>query len=146
MKCGRKDDADHFPVPLSELPAGKYRIQALLDQDFYFPSPADGVDKFSEPMEVEFQQGESTKLRLTLDRVVKAKAWPDSDRVKLVEYKSELLSKFQVVMCWIELPSFYRRATRVLNDAIQHEISGFGGRYQHGSALHARRPGLQGRR
>ena len=29
------DDADHFPVPLSELPAGKYRIQALLDQDFY---------------------------------------------------------------------------------------------------------------
>lgn len=126
-----KDDADHFPVPLSELPAGKYRIQALLDQDFYFPSPADGVDnRFSEPMEVEFQQGESTKLRLTLDRVVKAKAWPDSDRVKLVEYKSELLSKFHgrdvLDRVAIVLPASYAENPERRYPTL-YEISGFGG-------------------
>ena len=36
------DQADSFPVPLSQLPLGQYRVQAVLDQDFYYPEPAVG--------------------------------------------------------------------------------------------------------
>ncbi|MDP7206210.1 MAG: hypothetical protein QGH11_11610, partial [Pirellulaceae bacterium] len=37
------DRADGFPGKLSELPAGEYHLQALLDQDFYHSHPNDGV-------------------------------------------------------------------------------------------------------
>lgn len=125
------DTADAFPVPLSELPAGKYRIQALLDQDFYFPSPSDGVGNlYSDPIDVEIKDGEAQRVLLTLDHKVESSPWPESDRVQLLEYRSELLSDFHgrdvMDRVAVVLPPGYQdhpdRRYPVL-----YEISGFGG-------------------
>ena len=125
------DTADAFPVPLSELPAGKYRIQALLDQDFYFPSPSDGVGNlYSDPMDVEIKDGEALRVLLTLSNEIKSSPWPDSDRVQRVEYRSDLLSDFhgRDVMDRVAVvlpPSYQDHPDR--RYPVLYEISGFGG-------------------
>jgi pimeloyl-ACP methyl ester carboxylesterase len=125
------DAADAFPVPLSELPAGKYRIQALLDQDFYFPSPSDGVGNlYSDPLDVEIKDGEALRVLLTLKHEVGASPRPESDRVQFVEYRSELLSEFHgrevIDRVVVVLPPGYQdRPDR--RYPVLYEISGFGG-------------------
>jgi hypothetical protein len=106
------DTADGFPDKLSKLPPGKYRVQALLDHDFYSPRPADGVGNFySDVSEVQIEAKSEVVMPLTLNRVVKEKPFPATRFVQEVVFESELLSKFHkrkvVDRCGVALPASY---------------------------------------
>lgn len=124
------DNAVCFPVPISKLPNGKYRFQALLDHDFYSPSPGTGVGNFySEIKEVEINES-TTSIALELTSKVKPRPVVETKFVKLVQLESKLLSKFHkrtvIEKAAVVLPaSYYDNPDR--RYPVYYEISGFGG-------------------
>lgn len=89
------ESADSFPDRLSTLPAKKYRVQALLDQDFYCQDPSHGVGNlYSEVAELDWDPQNPTTLKLTLSGVVPEPEFAESRWVKQVVFRSELLSSF----------------------------------------------------
>ena len=124
------DNADCFPVPISKLPNGKYQLKAILDHDFYSPSPGDGVGNFfSKAVEVEIT--ETTKsVPFVLTEVVKERPFVETDFVKLISLESKLLGKFhqrQVVeKAAVILPASYL-AEPDRRYPVFYEITGFGG-------------------
>src|SRR5207247_2316426 len=127
------DAADGFPDKLSKLPPGKYRVQALLDHDFYEPRPADGVGNFySDVQDVQVQAGQEVTVALTLSKTVQAKPFPATRFVHEVVFQSELLAKFHkrkvADRCGIVLPASYfdRPDERY---PVMYIIPGFGGNH-----------------
>lgn len=124
------DQADCFPVPISKLPHGKYRLQALLDHDFYSPSPGHGAGNFySDIQEVRIDDSTGT-ITFDLTHVVKPAPIPETDFVKLVTLDSRLLKEFhhrQVLEKAVVVlpPSYYNNPKRKY--PVFYEISGFGG-------------------
>jgi hypothetical protein len=125
------DAADGFPYRLSKLPPGTYRVQALLDHDFYEPRPADGVGNFySDVADMRVEAGQRVAFGLTLNRAVAAKRFPASRFVQEVAFRSDLLSKFHrrevVDRCGVVLPASYfdRPGERY---PVMYVIPGFGG-------------------
>ena len=89
------DTADGFPDKPSRLPPGTYRAQALLDHDFYHQNHAQGVGNFySQVREFTVEDGSASELTLTLDEVVAAEPFPDSQWVQEIVFTSKLLSAF----------------------------------------------------
>ena len=89
------DGADAFPGKLSQLPAGEYRVQAVLAHDFYSPHPGRGVGNlFSEAKNLEIDPASSGTVELVLDRVVPPQTFAESPWLKEVVIRSELLSAF----------------------------------------------------
>lgn len=136
------DNADCFPVPISKLPNGTYRLQALLDQDFYAPSPGTGVGNlYSEVVEIEIT--ETTKsVPFVLTEVVKARPFVETDFVKLVSLDSKLLGKFhqrQVLeKAAVILPASYL-AEPERRYPVFYEITGFGGTLYNSTVRYRRR-------
>lgn len=124
------DNADCFPVPISKLPNGKYRFQALLDHDFYSPSPGSGVGNFYSAIK-EVEISETTKsINFSLTEVVEAKPFAETDSIKLVELESKLLSKFHkrkvIEKAAVVLPKSYAENPK-RRYPVFYEVSGFGG-------------------
>jgi enterochelin esterase-like enzyme len=89
------DSAAGFPDMLSRLPAGKYRAQSVLANDFYSPEPGKGVGNFySRVVEIQIAGGRTGRVPLMLDRAVEAEKFPDIQWVKEIVIKSELLGTF----------------------------------------------------
>ncbi len=125
------DTADGFPDKLSKLPPGKYRVQALLDHDFYEPHPASGVGNlYSDVKDVQVAAGQGMAVSLTLNKAVQARPFPATKFVHEVVFQSELLSKFHkrkvVDRCGVVLPATYfdRPNERY---PVMYVIPGFGG-------------------
>ena len=134
MKPGQKitmdDNADCFPVPISKLPNGTYRFQALLDHDFYSPLPGTGVGNlYSEVKEIEVTETTGI-ISFSLTNIVKAKPFVETDNVKLVELESKLLSKFHkrkvIEKAAVVLPASYAENPK-RRYPVFYEVSGFGG-------------------
>jgi hypothetical protein len=125
------DQADSFPAPLSKLPPGKYRAQALLDHDFYESSPALGVGNlYSDVVEFELADGQPSQVTLALTQTVAARTFPEHPRVREVVLRSELLSSFHnrevLQHAAVVLPEHYDQHPDRRYPVI-YSISGFGG-------------------
>lgn len=124
------DSADGFPDVISKLKPGKYRVQALLDHDIYYPEPANGPGNFfSNVSEIEIKDA-PVKLELILDQVVKAREWEKKDWIKPIAYKSKLLSAhykrdFEDRAVVILPKSYAEHPER--RYPVLYEVSGFGG-------------------
>jgi hypothetical protein len=92
---GIGEDAVAFPEPLSKLKPGDYAIQAVMDFDrgniSFSTAPGNG---YCVTEKRDLNPGESGPVKLHLDKVYKEREFVETENVKLVDIKSELLSKF----------------------------------------------------
>jgi S-formylglutathione hydrolase FrmB len=147
------DRAAGFPGRVSDLPAGRYRAQAVLDHDFYDPKAADGVGNFySEVVDFEIaerksdagasdsvQKGEEqadglgTTISLRLTGAVKPSDFPESKWAKEIVLPSAVLERFykREVMerAAVVLPASYYEEKERHYPAV-YIIPGFGGSHR----------------
>lgn len=123
--------ADGYPQSLADLPPGKYRVQALFDQDFYFPDPADGPGNvYSQTQVLELDPGKSGAIPLVLDQTVPESKFTETKWLKFVQRPSRLLSDYHrrevIDRVAVVLPaSYYDQPER--RYPVFYEVSGFGG-------------------
>jgi hypothetical protein len=142
------DGATSFPMKLSQLPAGKYRAQAVLDMH------RDSSDWQREPGNLysdvvffDISAGGNSKasaVKLDLKYVVKERPIPDSKSVQIVQVRSKLLSDFRhrdvYLRAGVALPVNYdpQRAYPAV-----YEVPGYGGDHYmaiYKATMRARRP------
>ena len=135
------DRADGFPAKLSELAAGEYQVQALLDLDFYHSHPNEGAGNlYSDSMSIRWQRPAGKKnrsnpppLTLVLDKEIEPWTFPASKSVREVRIPSPRLSLFhghEVIQgAAVILPPSYE-AMPERRYPVLYVVSGFGGIYQ----------------
>lgn len=137
------DLATSFPVPWSELPAGKYRAQAVLDLHRADSSWSREPGNLSSDT-ITLTIGEQSNHRLVLSRVVPQ---PDRDPealramgVEIVELRSELLSAFHAEDTFLRATVVYPldHDTDRAYPAI-YRVPGFGGNHLGGLSEPRRR-------
>jgi hypothetical protein len=83
------------PQPLGKLKKGGYTVQAVMDLDrggrHFGTSPGNG---YSKPLRLELDPAASGPVRLTIDQVAREAPFKETERVKLVEIESKLLTAF----------------------------------------------------
>jgi hypothetical protein len=126
-------DALAFPEPMSRLEAGTYRAQVLVDVEHRssdFNESAGNL--YSRPLSCQLRGARGGAIGLTADQVVHVQAPKDTDWVKLVEIRSELLSRFHrrdvMLRAAVILPFGYTNDSRRRFPAV-YVIPGFGGRH-----------------
>lgn len=124
-------DSLGYPYKLAELPKETYSIHAVLDFDQgerHF-STADG-NVYSTPVRCELDARTTGPVKLVLDKVYRGRAFSESERVKLVDIESKLLSEFHRrsvrLRAGVVLPkSFTTEPTK--RYPVLYVIPGFGG-------------------
>lgn len=120
-----------FPNPLSKLPPGNYTVQAVMDLDgggrSFSLSPGNG---FSKVLRRDLDPASSGPVALAITEVVPETRFEETERVKLVEIESKLLTAFHgrptKARAGIVLPkSFAAEPTR--RYPVVYEVPGFGG-------------------
>ncbi len=120
-----------FPVPLSQLPAGRYYVQAVMDRNLggraIGTSPG---NLFSNPVRVDFSPETDEVVELVCDQMVPQPVFNETDHVKEFKVESRLLSAFY------KRPTFLRAAVLLPDEWHQeptrkfpviYNIPGFGG-------------------
>lgn len=125
------DSAAGFPAPLSKLPAGEYRVQALLDHNLDSQHYAQsGGNLYSTVRDFRHDPAKPGPLPLTLDQIVPPRKFAEQAWLKEVRFKSELLSEFHgrevLHLAAVVLPAGYDRQPERRYPAI-YTIPGFGG-------------------
>ena len=91
------DDAMGFPGPLATLEPGEYQAQAVirLNHDTHRIGDGEG-NAFGPVLEIKIdpKADKNGSINLLVDKLVAPRKFPESDRVKLVEIDSPLLSAF----------------------------------------------------
>lgn len=84
-----------FPGKIADLKPGRYRAQAVVRLNLDTMKLGDGDGNAFGPV-VTFEVGESHEgtTNLTVDRIVPPRTFPETDRIKLVDLPSPLLSAF----------------------------------------------------
>ncbi|MGH7172718.1 MAG: alpha/beta hydrolase-fold protein [Gemmataceae bacterium] len=120
-----------FPVTMDKVPKGTYSIQAVMDFDrgeraF---STAEG-NGHSRTLRRELDGAASGAVELRIDRVYKAKPFQETDRVKLVDIESKLLTAFHGrstrLRAGVVLPRSFATEPRRRYPVV-YEIPGFSG-------------------
>jgi S-formylglutathione hydrolase FrmB len=126
-------DALACPKPLSELAAAAYHVQAVMDfdrGDINF-SNAEG-NGYSQAVRHELKTDETGPVTLVIDQVCKARAFAETERVKLVEVESPLLTKFHGkptrMRAGVVLPASFQDEPRRRYPVV-YEIPGFSGNH-----------------
>jgi S-formylglutathione hydrolase FrmB len=132
--CMVDDTAAGFPTTLAKLPVGKYRIQAVLDHDFYCQHQAHGVGNFySDVTELPIDPAVPATIPLLLDKVVEAVPVLESDWVHEIALPSTLLAQFfgreVIERATVVLPAGYDEHPERRYPVI-YEIPGFGGTHR----------------
>lgn len=84
-----------YPNAYADIKPGRYRAQAVIKNSPDSPNPGRGPgDLYSKPVLVDFTPGTGDVVELTPTEVVKERPFRETDRIKLVEIKSEKLSAF----------------------------------------------------
>jgi len=132
------DLADGYPGKLSATKPGRYRVQALLDHDFYSPFPGRGVGNvYSQVVEIDVADTgvANSPIELTLDQLVVEPPFPDSKWVKEVVLPSQLLARFHgrevLEHAAVVLPASYFDQPERRYPAV-YVIPGFGGSHREG--------------
>ncbi len=134
-------DALSFPMPLAKVPKGTYAVQAVLDFDRGGRSFSNAEGNgYSKPLRLELDPATTGPVRLTIDQVVPPRPFRETDRVKLVDLESKLLTAFHGrpvrLRAGVVLPRSFA-AHPQLRYPVVYEIPGFGG--THTGALSAER-------
>jgi pimeloyl-ACP methyl ester carboxylesterase len=136
------DDATSYPLPLSKLPAGGYRVQVVLDmhQDDSLWKREPG-NLFSETTSVHLNEaGAPERISIKLTKVVKPRVARDVPGVELFEMKSKLLSDFHhrdiVMHAGVAFPKGFDAKSGRKYAAV-YEVPGFGS--DHFGAYHPMR-------
>jgi S-formylglutathione hydrolase FrmB len=125
--------ATAYPAPLANLKPGKYHVCAVMDRDLggtdFLSSPG---NVHSKAVQYELDPKTSGTVELKLDQVAQARAFKETDTVKLVELESKLLTKFHdrpmKMRAGVVLPpSFAKEPDRKY--PVVYEIPGFGGNH-----------------
>jgi hypothetical protein len=84
-----------FPVPLSETKPGQYTIQAVfrVNPDTHRIGNGEG-NAYGPSIQAELDPKAGTRIPLTVDRLVAPRSFPATERIKLVEVESRILSNF----------------------------------------------------
>ena len=123
-----------FPYKMGELPAGKYRVQAVARRNLDTPRPGRGAgDLYSVPRIVEIDPAKPQRIELHLDQVVEAPSPPsDKGNVRHVEIVSRLLSAFHgreiKLRAAVTLPKAYADHPEARYPTL-YTVTGFGGAY-----------------
>ena len=84
-----------FPLPFAAVMPGTYWAQAVARRALDHPSPGEGPgDLYSKPVEVRFDAAGDGAIELRLTEQVGQTVFKESEDVRLVEMRSELLSAF----------------------------------------------------
>jgi hypothetical protein len=130
----RAPDALAFPGPLDRLDAGTYFAQALVDLDQTARDIATGPGNlYSSTVKCQLNGSSGGTIELVAGKVVPEEKPPkDTDRVKLVEVRSKLLSDFHKrdikLRAGVVLPSGFSEKTNATFPAL-YAVPGFGGRH-----------------
>jgi pimeloyl-ACP methyl ester carboxylesterase len=128
----RAPDALAFPGPIDRLEQGTYYIQALIDLDKTRPEYNSGPGNlYSSVAECELPRSTEETIELVTDHVIEERTPPaDTDRVKLVEIRSELLSDFYgrefKLRAAVVLPADYNEIPKQQYPTL-YIVPGFGG-------------------
>jgi S-formylglutathione hydrolase FrmB len=126
-----EDDALGFPQPLAKLSKGTYFVQAIMDFDrghnSFSAGPGNG---YSRPQRCDLDPAATGLVALHLDQVYHPRAFVETERVKLVEIESRLLTAFHGrptrLRAGVVLPpSFAANPGR--RYPVVYEVPGFGG-------------------
>ncbi len=134
----RPDEFLAFPKTISELDLAGHRVQALVRFDAFERNINRGANGYSAPIELETsdEADETAVVRLTVDKKIAPREFRDTEWSKLLQLRSELLSKFygrDVVMnaCVILPASYYDKPEQRYPTIFT--IPGFGGTHFNGS-------------
>ena len=87
--------ADGFPGPLDSLEPGDYAIQAVVRLNPDEPKIGSGEGNAYGPVvHARLEPGKKAAIALEIDKLVPPRAFRETDRIKLVELESPLLSAF----------------------------------------------------
>lgn len=133
------DRADGFPDRLSQLPPGKYRVQAQLDQALDSHQAAfAGGNVYSDVREWQFDS-RTPSIDLVLKHVVPPRKFQTTAWAKEVSLESKLLSKFHdrpiLHLAAIILPQSYARET-TRRYPVMYIVPGFGGSHYDATRLY----------
>jgi hypothetical protein len=124
--------ADGFPGPLSELAPGRYAVQAVarINRDTHKIGDGEG-NLYGPVVHADLDGKHGNKVSLVLNRVVKPRPFPSSDRIKLVELSSPRLSAFYhrpiKHRAAVISPAEASRADRMPKLPAVYIVPGFGG-------------------
>jgi hypothetical protein len=127
----RNPDSLAFPGPLGRLEAGTYHVQAVIDFDTTHPGYDAPGNLYSSVEICELWLPGRQDVVLVADRVIEARPpREETDRVKLVEIRSELLSAFHgremMLRAGVVLPASYEEDPD-RQFPVVYSIPGFGG-------------------
>ena len=126
------NDAIGYPTDLSHLPKGDYFVRAVMDFGRGISFAAAPGNGYCGARRVSFDPHASAPIDLRLDRVYVERKFQDSERIKLVEIESKLLSKFHgrpvTLRAAVVLPASWQASTRRKYPVV-YEIPGFGGNH-----------------
>lgn len=120
-----------MPGPWSSLSAGKYYLQAVLDMDRGGQNPLTSAGNgYSKPLTVELGGDRSGPIALTIDQVIPERAFKETERVKLIDVPSKLLTAFHGkpmrLRAGVVLPRSYSQEEQKRYPVI-YEVPGFSG-------------------
>lgn len=124
-------NADGFPGPISELKPGRYKVQALLDHDFYHQNPSQGSGNlYSDESSLNIDPQRTGVVYLTLRNRIPEPPSIDTPTRKEIARKSELLSQFHrrevLEFATVHLPPNYLQQPQ-RRYPVLYIIPGFGG-------------------
>ncbi|HVU64315.1 MAG TPA: hypothetical protein VHC70_10085, partial [Phycisphaerales bacterium] len=120
-----------FPKPFAEIPDGEYTVQAIARRSLDCPNPGFGEgDLYSKPERVEFMHAGGSPVELRLTEVAHARPFAETERLKLVEIKSDKLSAFHgrevKIRAGVWLPVSWKADSKRIYPVL-YSIPGFGG-------------------
>lgn len=120
-----------FPEALSELPAGRYKAQAVLDRSRIESSwSREPGNLFGDPVEMVVPEVGELAVELTLDHVTDQSEFPRHPELTEVSIESRLLSEFRgekvLLNAGVLRPTDYDPEKKY---AVIYEVPGFGGRH-----------------
>jgi S-formylglutathione hydrolase FrmB len=131
-----------FPIAMAKVPRGTYSIQAVMDFDRgerHFSTAAGNA--YSKTLRRELDGATSGLVELQIDQVYKAKPFVETERVKLVDIESKLLTAFHGrsthLRAGVVLPRSVASDPR-RRFPVVYEVPGFGGNHFGAHAVAAR--------
>jgi S-formylglutathione hydrolase FrmB len=120
-----------YPEPLGKLAKGEWTVTAVMDLDRGARSFSHGDGNgYSKPLRVKCDAGAGGPVKLTLDQVYRPTPFKETERVKLVDIESKLLSAFHGrpvrLRAGVVLPKSYAQ-DRDRRYPVIYEIPGFSG-------------------
>src|SRR5262249_8598180 len=122
-----------FPEPLAKLPKETYSIQAVMDFDQGSQNAVNAPgNAYSKPIRLEIDPATTGVVPLTIDQVIPPRKFEETERIKLVDIESKLLSAYHGkpmrLRAGVVLPKSYSK-NQEQRFPIVYEMPGFGGNH-----------------